>query len=473
MKKILFLSLISFFFFSSIQAQIPYTTNKFLYDSLLNLSYGVETDYAGNLTTLVLDIYKPVGDSNCARPVIVLVHGGAWIGGSKEDFNMVAMSRELAKKGWVVANINYRLGTHKAANYSMYALCSNTLSAPCGYIADSSEIFRANFRGMQDAKGAIRFMKSRNVIDSTDINNVFIAGESAGGFISLAAAFTDKLSEKSSSCYSISSAPIPDTDLTTTYSCLPQNNNLSRPDLGSISGGLNLGNYDATIKGVGSFYGAVLDLSVLQQLTDTPCVYLFHQGSDVVVNYQYGKILGRTSWECYAQTNLCQSYFYYPFAFGCESIRQHFAGLGNAAPVFQADIISNFSYLNNCLSNGHSIDNFYIRLQSMVNLFANKISLSNNSTLVNCATQSLGDVNLDSEILFSIQPNPVTYQITIKTNYILTESAYSIYDDLGRLVLSGKLASSITTILLDNLCSGLYLLKVGKSNKQSIKFVKL
>jgi len=129
MKKILFLSLISFFFFSSIQAQIPYTTNKFLYDSLLNLSYGVETDYAGNLTTLVLDIYKPVGDSNCARPVIVLVHGGAWIGGSKEDFNMVAMSRELAKKGWVVANINYRLGTHKAANYSMYALCSNTLSA--------------------------------------------------------------------------------------------------------------------------------------------------------------------------------------------------------------------------------------------------------------------------------------------------------------------------------------------------------
>jgi carboxylesterase type B len=130
------------------------------------------------------------------------------------------MSREFAKKGWVVANINYRLGTHKAASYNMYALCNNSISAPCGYISDSAEIFRANYRGMQDAKGAIRFMKNRNAIDSSDVNNVFIVGESAGAFIAYATAFTDQSSEKSSLCNAISNAPIPDNNLTI-YGCIP------------------------------------------------------------------------------------------------------------------------------------------------------------------------------------------------------------------------------------------------------------
>jgi hypothetical protein len=147
-------------------AQLPYALNQYAYDSLINVSYGQDIDYAGNPVDLVLDIYKPKLDSNCLRPIVVLVHGGAWFAGSKEDVYMKLMSREFAKKGWVVANINYRLGTHKAASYNMYALCNNSISAPCGYISDSAEIFRANYRGMQDAKGAIRFMKNRNAIDS-------------------------------------------------------------------------------------------------------------------------------------------------------------------------------------------------------------------------------------------------------------------------------------------------------------------
>ena len=50
-----------------------------------------------------------------------------------------------------------------------------------------------------------------------------------------ATAFTDQSSEKSSLCNAISNAPIPDNNLTI-YGCIPANNDLARPDLGSIDG---------------------------------------------------------------------------------------------------------------------------------------------------------------------------------------------------------------------------------------------
>jgi hypothetical protein len=175
MKKLIFILLVTVISFNA-KSQLPYSEPQFQYDSILDISYGTATDYAGNSVELLLDIYKPKNDGNCLRPIMIIVHGGAWVSGSKEDLNTVLLSREYAKRGYVVANINYRLGTHKTSNYTMYAICNTNISAPCGYICDSSEIVRANYRAMQDTKGAIRFMKSRFAEDSTDINNVFIAG---------------------------------------------------------------------------------------------------------------------------------------------------------------------------------------------------------------------------------------------------------------------------------------------------------
>lgn len=451
------------------RSQTPYTATQFAIDSLMNVTYGTAIDYAGNTDTLKLDIYKPVGDANCLRPVIVLVHGGSWIGGSKQDYNQVYMSRELAKKGWVVANINYRLGTHKTSNYAMYLFCSNSISQPCAYICDSAEIFRANFRAMQDAKGAIRFMKNRNETDSTDINNVYIAGESAGGFISFATAFTDQLSEKNICCYSIANAPNPDPDLGT-YGCIPSQNNLNRPDLGSIEGDLNQGAYNSSVKGIGNFYGGVFDLNIFQQTAETPCLYLFHQGSDVIVNYNYGIVLGRISWECYAQTNLCQSYYFYPYAFGSEGLRQHFVTLGSSAPVYQADIISNYSYLNNCFSNGHSIDNIQVRLQNMVALFAQKIAAAGNNPLTNCQINSASEK--ESVIRVTLFPNPATNQVFVKMINSHIGSAYTITDSQGKTLMKGILETENKILDISQLSPGIYLFSLADNSKQNFKLVK-
>lgn len=54
---------------------------------------------------LKLDIYRPKGDA--ILPACVLVHGGGWVGGDKERFR--ALGFALAEKGYVVANVEYRL----------------------------------------------------------------------------------------------------------------------------------------------------------------------------------------------------------------------------------------------------------------------------------------------------------------------------------------------------------------------------
>lgn len=374
-------------------------------------------------STLLLDIYTPVGDNNCLRPLLVLVHGGAWIAGSKSDGSIVSIAQKMAQKGYVVAAVNYRLGTHKAASYSMYWACNNNLSQPCGYIADSSEVIRANYRGMQDVKGAIRYMKSRHLLDSVDHQNVFIAGESAGAFVSLAVALTDQASEKPADAGAIANAPTPDPDL---VSCLPAGYSLQRPDLGPVDGTLNIGSYDAKVRGVGSFYGGLFDLNLFSQMADTPAVYLFHQGSDVVVHWQYGRLLGRTSYECYVNAgNICQPYYFYPSSYGGESIRQHLAGMATS-PAFQADIISNYSYNNNCFSNGHSIDNITTRTQNMADLFAVEIAATGNNPLSNCLT----GITENSEVS-SIFPNPLNGRT-------LTVQSRSAISELKLLDLSGK-----------------------------------
>ena len=73
---------------------------------------------------------------------------------------------------------------------------------------------------------------------------------------------------------------------------------------------------------------------------------------------------------------------------------------------------------------------------------------------------------------FSVYPNPVTNQITIKTTAKLVGAAYTIYDNMGKMVLSGQLNAENTIIELGNLSGGIYLFSVGENNKQTFKVIK-
>jgi len=66
-----------------------------------NIAYGPESEY-----WQTLDVYRPK-DAELPLPVIVSVHGGAWVYGDKERYQWYCMS--LAQRGFAVVNFTYRL----------------------------------------------------------------------------------------------------------------------------------------------------------------------------------------------------------------------------------------------------------------------------------------------------------------------------------------------------------------------------
>jgi hypothetical protein len=74
--------------------------------------------------------------------------------------------------------------------------------------------------------------------------------------------------------------------------------------------------------------------------------------------------------------------------------------------------------------------------------------------------------------LFSVYPNPAKSQINVKADAKLLGSVYTVYDNTGKVVLSGKIISDNTVIELGNLSGGIYLFSVGENMKQTFKVIK-
>lgn len=155
-------------------APVRYLDNVFTNTTVSsNITYGSNANVDGSPQTLKMDVYQPAGDTAKARPLMIFLFGGGWAVGTKTDGDMVLLSQTFAKKGYVAASIQYRLDP---------GLLSNK---------PAMEVQIANFRGMQDAKAAIRFLRAHKADYKIDDTRIFIGGCSAGSFISLAVAFLD------------------------------------------------------------------------------------------------------------------------------------------------------------------------------------------------------------------------------------------------------------------------------------------
>ncbi|MBK7296011.1 MAG: carboxylesterase family protein [Flavobacteriales bacterium] len=158
-------------------AQDYTTPEQYQFTLESDLVYGVAPNYTGIVDTLELDLYKPLGNTDNERPLLVLVHGGAWVGGCKNDpgSGVVALAREFVGRGYVVASVNYRLGWHKD-DFVPNPAGPPTWPIEYGalYAADSIEMKRALYRAQQDVKGAIRWLKQRSALDSVCVDKVFL-----------------------------------------------------------------------------------------------------------------------------------------------------------------------------------------------------------------------------------------------------------------------------------------------------------
>lgn len=86
--------------------------------------------------SLKADIYFPKNSSN-KNPAIILVHGGGWISGSKE--NQRYMAQQLANKGYVAMAINYRL-----ADDAKYPAAIDDLNNAINFLIKNKKEYHVN-----------------------------------------------------------------------------------------------------------------------------------------------------------------------------------------------------------------------------------------------------------------------------------------------------------------------------------------
>ena len=78
--------------------------------TFLNVSYGTDS-------LQKMDIYLPTERTKDSTKVIMLIHGGAWNGGDKDDFASYISLIQNKLPDYAIININYRLATQKINHF--------------------------------------------------------------------------------------------------------------------------------------------------------------------------------------------------------------------------------------------------------------------------------------------------------------------------------------------------------------------
>ncbi|MFT3885312.1 MAG: alpha/beta hydrolase [Flavobacteriales bacterium] len=277
---------------------LSFSTPRFRTQLDTGIIYGTAPRFDGGTDTLRLDLYKPIGDGQLERPLVVMVHGGGFTGGDRSDLDPLCVA--FASAGYATATISYRLGFHAPPG----------LSEPWSY--DEAEVVRTAYRGMQDTKGAIRFLKGRHLTDSTSLQNVLLMGFSAGGINALQAAYLRAAADKPTAAGAI--APV-----------VRGADTWQRPDLGPVDGELAQNGMDASVLAVVSYFGGLIDTTLLRSSSD-PALFMYHQSGDPVVGCGHER--GLWGMPLGVSDN-------YPYLFGSCMIDQRAQHLGLTAPRYR------------------------------------------------------------------------------------------------------------------------------------------
>jgi hypothetical protein len=165
-----------------------------------------------------------------------------------------------------------------------------------------------------------------------------------------------------------------------------------------------------------------------------------------------------------------------------NSISQFTVSASNSLAIFQwqSDLGVGFQNLNSIGQySGTSNDTLTISNVTLTNnnqpfrCIISSGSCSDTSAIAVLTVLNNIGINEVSEFnLFSVYPNPAQHVINVKADAKLLESVYTIYDNTGKVVQSGKITSEDTAIEIGSLTGGIYLFSVGENLKQTFKVIK-
>lgn len=216
---------------------VPYSDDPYI----TTLSKGMIKAFNDpQLLDLKLDVYYPKTDLFKNRPLVMLIHGGAFYIGSKESACERELATSLAKRGYVVASIDYRLG----------------------FKLLPSDIELSAYRAIQDAHAALRFLSHNAKGLGIDPHQVYVGGTSAGAMASLNVAFMDD-DER------------------------PERIQLAYREgrLGKIEESGNKYTEKFTIKAVANLWGGLADLNIIDR-DEKISVLSIHGTADEIVPYE-------------------------------------------------------------------------------------------------------------------------------------------------------------------------------------------
>ncbi len=240
------------------------------------------TDCTDGSVSLIYQVYYPntAYSETKKLPAVILFHAGGF--SDCTNFNTTEMQTyctEFAKRGFVAFNVEYRRGKEEDS-VSKYTSASR---------------FLAMYRCIQDARGAIRTIVSRELNNVTpyriDVQSIFLGGLSSGSVMAIAAGYYNS---------------------TMINQIFPSVSSY----LGDIDGDNYLGNASEgsyTIKGVLDLWGAAhLPLNFasnpagfFSQNSKRPSLIAFHGGSDGVINIDSSNLFFSPSTSRYRSESLC------------------------------------------------------------------------------------------------------------------------------------------------------------------------
>jgi hypothetical protein len=167
-------------------------------DSTQNIVYGSNYSVfsgAPVLQPLVFDLYKPSGDINTRRPLVIMIHTGSFLPaivnqtptGSLRDSATSEMCRRFARRGYVVASMDYRTGWNPTA------------TGAAGQDIRTGSLLQAVGRAIQDARACVRYFKKDFATNGNtygiDTSNIILGGQGSGGYVAFAATTIDDTME--------------------------------------------------------------------------------------------------------------------------------------------------------------------------------------------------------------------------------------------------------------------------------------